>query len=169
MYKSNATKEPGLLLDIKAKSNWVSIKANTAIFNKAFYYEVQIMTSGVMQIGWASLATVFRSTDGVGDDPTSYGLDGARKLKWNGGSTEWGKYWSAGDIIGTMIDLEFGDIQYWCNDKPLGIAFRNVPKGPNIAYFPAISLQKGERAIFNFGQRPLQCKPTFVPCFINEA
>lgn len=48
MYKSNATKEPGLLLDVKAKSNWVSIKANTAIFEKAFYYEVQIMTSGVM-------------------------------------------------------------------------------------------------------------------------
>ncbi len=40
MYKSNVTKEPGLLLDITAKSNWVSVRANTAIFDKAFYYEV---------------------------------------------------------------------------------------------------------------------------------
>lgn len=48
----------------------------------------------------------------------------------------------AGDIIGTMIDLENGEISYWRNEKYLGVAFKNVPKGPNYAYFPAITLEK---------------------------
>ena len=42
------SKEPGLLLDVEANSNWVSIRANTAVFADRFYYEVQILTPGIM-------------------------------------------------------------------------------------------------------------------------
>ena len=44
------------------------------------------MTSGVMQIGWCTLATPFTHEKGVGDEETSYAYDGARIKKWNGDS-----------------------------------------------------------------------------------
>jgi hypothetical protein len=72
----------------------------------------------------------------------SYAFDGTRKLKWHGSSTEWGEHWMVGDIIGTLIDLNKGEIMYWRNNKFLGIAFTDVPRGPNHAYFPAVSLEK---------------------------
>lgn len=72
-----------------------------------------------------------------------------------------------GDVIGTLLDLEHGEISYWRNKKFLGVAFRNVPKGQNIAYYPALSLSKGERAIMNFGLRPFSARLPGV-CAINE-
>ena len=42
---------------------------------------------------------------------------------WNDGQTQWGEAWVKGDIIGTLIDLEKGEIMYWRNEKFLGIAF----------------------------------------------
>ena len=41
-----------LALDIEAKSNFVSVRANTAVFKDCFYYEVTLLTDGLMQIGW---------------------------------------------------------------------------------------------------------------------
>ena len=35
-------------LDIEAKSRFVSIRANTAIFKDCFYYEVTLLTDGLM-------------------------------------------------------------------------------------------------------------------------
>lgn len=74
----------------------------------------------------------------------------------------------AGDIISTMIDLDHGEISYWRNEKFLGIAFTNVPKGPNLAYFPAITLEKDQHVIFNFGLRPFNSKLSFHQIAINE-
>lgn len=119
----------------------MSIRANTAVFSNVYYYEVQILTSGIMQIGWSTLRTKFSSHDGVGDDMTSYAYDGARCKKWHGSSEEWGQHWSVGDIIGTLIDMEKGEITYWRNSTFLGLAFRNIPTGKNYAYFPAITLE----------------------------
>jgi hypothetical protein len=72
-----------------------------------------------------------------------------------------------GDIIGSLLDLERGEIHYFRNKKYLGIAYKNVPKGQNIAYFPAVSMHKHERVIFNFGYRPF-CKKVPGVCAVNE-
>ena len=37
--------------------------------------------------------------------------------------------WTAGDVIGTMIDCDNKEILYWRNNKFLGVAFSNVPVG----------------------------------------
>jgi uncharacterized Ntn-hydrolase superfamily protein len=66
---------------------------------------------------------VFRQSDGVGDDASSYAFDGSRCSKWNEGQTRWGEHWVKGDIIGTLIDLEKGEIMFWRNEKFLGVAF----------------------------------------------
>jgi len=54
-YKSPITAEPGLYLRIESENKFTSIRANTAVVKKQFYYEVMLLSSGLMQIGWSSL------------------------------------------------------------------------------------------------------------------
>lgn len=124
-------------------SSFASIRANTAVFAGRYYYEVQLKTAGLMQIGWSTIQTPFNSQRGVGDDPTSYAYDGCRIKKWNRDNLAYGEAWSVGDIIGTLIDFDRKVIQFWRNQKSLGRAFTGIKTGPNCVYFPAISLQRG--------------------------
>ena len=82
--------EEALALDIEAKSSFVSIRANTAVFRDCFYYEVTLLSDGLMQIGWCSLNTPFNSQNGVGDSQNSYAFDGYRVEKWNDDHTNYG-------------------------------------------------------------------------------
>lgn len=71
-------------------------------------------------------------------------------------STGYGEQWATGDIIGTLIDLNTNEISFFRNDKALGIAFKNIQSGPNMAYFPSIYMAAKQRVEFNFGQRPFK-------------
>lgn len=157
-----------LTLDVEAKSSFVSVRANTGIFSDCFYYEVTLLTDGLMQIGWCSINTSFTSENGVGDSPSSYAYDGYRQKKWNLDSSKFGERWAAGDIIGSLINLNTREIIFWRNCECLGVAFRNIEVGPNKCYFPAASLQRGQRVVFNFGQRPFNKKLSVVCLAINE-
>ena len=98
------------------------------------------MTDGLMQIGWCSRNTPFSRSDGVGDSVDSYAYDGYRKEKWNRDHSEFGQRWAAGDVIGTLINLNTREILFWRNQDFLGVAFADIETGPNRAYFPAASL-----------------------------
>lgn len=50
--------------------------------------------------------------------------------------------------------MESQVIEFYQNGQYLGKAFDNISTGENIAYFPAISISKNERACFNFGGNP---------------
>jgi len=125
--------------EVESLSHFASVRANTAVFAGKFYYEVRLLTSGLMQIGWCTLSTPFSSDNGVGDDDTSFSYDGDRIRKWNAVSESYGEAWAAGDVIGTLMDLDKKEISFYRNDKNLGVAFKNIKVGPNMAYFPAIS------------------------------
>jgi len=102
---------------------------------------VRLLTDGLMQIGWCTLATPFSSDRGVGDDDTSYAYDGFRMKKWgNLQSYGYGEKWTAGDIIGSLIDFEMKEVSFYRNNQSLGVAFDRIKVGPNMAYFPAISM-----------------------------
>ena len=51
--------------------------------------------------------------------------------------------WTAGDVIGSLIDFEKREITFYRNDKCLGVAFKRIKIGPNMAYFPSISISGG--------------------------
>lgn len=96
--------------EIEGVSSFCSIRSNTAVFKGRFYFEVRILTAGLMQIGWCTLATPFTSDKGVGDDDTSYAYDGFRVKRWNQDSHNYGEKWAAGDVIGTLINFESKEV-----------------------------------------------------------
>jgi hypothetical protein len=99
--------------------------------------------------------------NGVGDDDSSYAYDGNRLVTWHKYSEseiskKFGELWDIGDIIGVCIDLDRGSICFYQNGKFLGEAYNDVEIGPNKAYFPGISMVKGQRVEFNFGASGLR-------------
>ena len=123
-----------------------------------FYYEIEVLTMGECpQFGWATEG--FEriegwSGKGVGDDTCSWGFDGHRIMKWNGGDQPFGTGWVAGDVLGLAIDLADKTVSFSVNgdfSEPCGVAFSNidVPAG---WIMPALTSQTGTYRI-NFGDR----------------
>ena len=143
-------------LKIESLNSFLSVMTNNCVTNGKWCYEATLITNGLMQIGFCQLISQFGRQSGVGDDLTSYAYDGYRKMKWNKDKKEYGKVWDVGDIVGVCIDMDMGKIEYFLNGHSLGIAFDKVPKGPNVAFFPGITLTRGESCLLNFGQLPFK-------------
>lgn len=75
-----------------------------------FRYEVTLATSGIQQVGWATLSCQFTTEEGVGDSFNSYAYDGKRRRKWNMRSNEYGERWAAGDVVGVGLDLDAREV-----------------------------------------------------------
>lgn len=122
-----------------------------------FCYEAEVVTDGVMQVGWAEdrFVASMEAGDGVGDNVHSWAFDGARCLKWNGESEVYGKPWSAGDVVRATVTLaatataEAGGelctatFAFSLNGEELGTAF-TTPLARSVHLFPALSLEAGE-------------------------
>ena len=133
--------------------------------NGKWYYEVTI-GEGAMdcpQFGWCDsngLVASFEHQDedgdtypsGVGDDATSWGIDGDRVLKWhNGESKHWGEAWATGEVVGCMADLDAKTLSFSLNGDMMGVAFECIEfEG---AIFPALSAS-GCDITCNFGADP---------------
>jgi hypothetical protein len=119
------------------------------------FFEVELLelsNDWCPQFGWAGAAfatSADRSGQGVGDDTHSWGVDGARSLKWHGGEAPFDTKWAAGDVLGFAADPEAGRLLFarngeWC------VAFEGVrPAG---GLYPALSGQR-LRLRANFGDR----------------
>ncbi|KAG8179811.1 hypothetical protein JTE90_025978 [Oedothorax gibbosus] len=143
-------------LGLSSQSNFSSIRANCCVYKGKWQYELMLGSKGVMQIGWATLNCKFSQEKGVGDTPHSYAYDGHRVRKWNVSTYKYGESWLTGDVIGCAIDLDKGFIGFYRNGEYLGDAFDKVQIGPNLAYFPAVSLAYNENLVANFGSTPLR-------------
>lgn len=65
-------------------SRFESVRCTFAITSGTYYYEVLLVTPGVMQIGIATKQSKFLNHDGfgIGDDDQSFAYDGCRQLLW---------------------------------------------------------------------------------------
>ena len=97
------------------------------MFKGKWIYECQVNTNNLQQIGWCQLNTRFTNSDGVGDDETSYAVDGYRVVTWHSGKNPYGQLWDIGDILGVGIDLVNQTIEYFLNGVSMGVAFKNLP------------------------------------------
>ncbi|XP_042506363.1 E3 ubiquitin-protein ligase RKP-like isoform X1 [Macadamia integrifolia] len=142
-------------LIIESQAMFSSVRANACVWKGKWMYEVILETSGIQQLGWATLSCPFTEHKGVGDAEDSYAFDGRRVSKWNKEAERYGQSWVVGDVIGCCIDLDRNEISFYRNGLSLGVAFDNVRKmAPGLGYYPAISLSQGERCNLNFGAHP---------------
>lgn len=145
---------------IKGLSNFPTLRvANVELRHGKWYYEVQLITDGLMQIGWVD--SIFSCDDddgqGVGDDSHSWAFDGCRFKKWNGSSGSYGAAWHSGDVIGCFLDLDNCVMRFTLNGFDLGVAFSAFSYTGGLC--PAISLNQGESINLNVGGFPFQFPP----------
>ncbi|TMW63295.1 hypothetical protein Poli38472_002236 [Pythium oligandrum] len=129
----------------------VSITANSGLW----YYEVAILSEGLMQIGYVDGDFVSDPLQGqgVGDHVNSWAFDGFRRKKWNVSSYDYGEAWRSGDIVGVLLDSDRMELSYFLNGKFLGVAFSGLPMTPTSLMYPAASLNAEQAIQFNFGAR----------------
>lgn len=139
---------------VKALSAFPSIRLTSHAFLKRtgrYYYEVEIMTEGLVQIGFADAS--FRcdptSGQGVGDHLHSWAFDGMRTKKWNVACDSYGKRWRIGDVVGALIDMDLLEMRFYLNGEDLGQAFVNFTANQPI--FPALSLNVRQTVRVNIG------------------
>jgi len=144
-------------------SSFESVRCTFSVNSGCWYYEVLIITSGVMQIGWATKQSKFLNHEGygIGDDEFSQAYDGCRQLMWFNASCECQSElprWKEGDIVGCFIDIDNQSIVFSLNGaqlKPFNQVFQNTSSG----FFPAASFMSFQQCEFNFGWKPFQFPP----------
>jgi len=134
--------------------NFGTARATVKVAQGRWYYEVKIITSGSARIGWATEDYKPESRyDGVGSDADSWGWDGSRKQAYHDekkhSGTEFGDYWSNGDIIGVSLDFDLREMHYYRNNKDMGVAFKNVRTSNPL--MPCFSLYRGTQIEVNLG------------------
>ena len=133
----------------------------------SLYFEVQVVTGGLAQVGWADLTDFAPDTeagDGVGDHGSSYAIDGSRCQKFHSGTEEsYGEPWKDGDVIGCKYNVSTGAISFSINGKDMGEAFTIDRSRPLV---PALSCNGGEILELHvhpnqMKYRPADCVPVY--------
>lgn len=133
----------------------------------SIYFEVQVVSGGLAQVGWADLTDFAPDTDsgdGVGDVGSSFAFDGSRCKKFhNGAEHDYGESWKEGDVIGCKYNVSTGVISFSINGKEIGEAFVIDKARPLV---PALSCNGGEILELHVHPdqmkfRPTECVPVF--------
>ena len=142
------------------RAGFSTVIGNVTVTSGRWFYQVQLNTRGLMQIGWCTAQHSPNSStgDGCGDDAHSWSYDGMRLKKWHSGAHAYSSTrWNVGDVIGCSIDCdaESGtEMRFYLNGEDLGVAFRHVSVGAGI--MPAASLSHGESCTFIFDSNKMR-------------
>ncbi|XP_012549043.1 RING finger and SPRY domain-containing protein 1 isoform X1 [Bombyx mori] len=147
-----------------------SVRCTFQVDNGCWYYEVTIVTPGVMQIGWATKNSHFLNHEGygIGDDLYSLSYDGCRKLIWykaKPASVQDLPEWQPGDILGCLIDLNTREAIFSLNGRcltPCTEIFETT-RCCKQGFFAAASFMAFQQCRFNFGHLPFSFPPTDRP------
>lgn len=141
---------------------------NYAVNQGKWYYEVEILSMGTIQVGW-TITSATPNYD-MSSDLNSYSFDCFNARKCHQGSDAYGKPVTVGDIVGVMIDLQDKTIGFSLNGEvlidPLGTecAFDRIFADD---YVPAFSLACGQKIRCNFGQ-DVNSLRYFTNCGLQE-
>ena len=153
-----------------------SVRATSGVSSGQWYFEVTLLTGGVMQIGLATKHCTFHAQEGrgVGDDSNSVAFDGCRRRLFHRDETvSYGgdgssSVWAPGDIVGVLVDIDGNRLVYSLNGKPLGDAMqalgemldlRTLAAEAEGGLFPAASLMTYQHCVFNFGVKEFEYPP----------
>eukprot|EP01012_Entosiphon_sulcatum_P008571 TRINITY_DN14699_c0_g1_i1.p1 TRINITY_DN14699_c0_g1~~TRINITY_DN14699_c0_g1_i1.p1 ORF type:complete len:4388 (+),score=508.78 TRINITY_DN14699_c0_g1_i1:36-13199(+) len=157
-------------LEVVAASGFAVVRANAKVKRGKWYFEVLVRSDAVMQIGWCtdSFSPDSSRNKGLGEDENSWAYDGCRlQLRTNRSGRSWGKKpWKEGDIVGCLLDIDAGEMQFSLNGKILkdpegggSTAFTEFQHQANTGLYPAASLEAENACTFNFGASELVFKP----------
>lgn len=143
-------------------SSFESVRCTFQVDSGVWYYEVSIVTAGVMQIGWATKNSKFLNHDGygIGDDEYSMAYDGCRQLIWYHAQSRPHKHpcWKAGDVLGLLLDVDKQQLIFSLNGNcllPNKELFTHAKSG----FFAAASFMSYQQCSFNFGAKPFRFPP----------
>ena len=143
-----------------------------------FYFEVEIISmetssdhdfDDYVQFGCCTEGFEMKPVDqynveGVGDDASSWAVDGCRQMKWHLGDQEaFTSRWTSGDTIGFMLDMRVAGAAVMSinvngnSDAPNGVAFTGID-----APYLCPALTGYGRFRLNFGDRPFAHKPSDI-------
>jgi len=145
-------------------SSFESVRCTYSVSSGAWYYEVLLVTCGVMQIGWATKDSKFLNHEGygIGDDDCSQAYDGCRQLMWFNADCESQDsvpQWQAGDIVGCFIDIDNKFLVFSLNGQKLQSFNQVFQSTTSSGFFPAASFMSFQQCEFNFGWRPYKYPP----------
>ncbi|KAG0299685.1 RING finger and SPRY domain-containing protein 1 [Dissophora globulifera] len=158
-------------------STFESIRATKSVTQGKWYYEVTLVTAGIMQLGWATIHCQFSPEDGtgVGDDIFGFAYDGCRNLIWaDGESQPYGvdDSWKSGDVIGLYLDIDNAKMECFKNGESLGQATPFATDHFGIqaisGFYPALSFTSFQQAKVNFGATPFRYPPSLAWRNIND-
>lgn len=123
----------------QSKGNfWQGVRTNRGLVKDAktknrFYYEAHFTEPGLARVGWS----FSHATHDLGTDAAGWGYGGTAKKSHSKNFENYGvTFGEKGDVIGCLIDLDAGEMSWFVNGKPQGVAFRFNPFQKPI--FPAI-------------------------------
>ncbi|KAG0339978.1 RING finger and SPRY domain-containing protein 1, partial [Podila minutissima] len=158
-------------------STFESIRATKSVTCGKWFYEVTLVTAGIMQVGWATTHCQFSPEDGtgVGDDVHGFSYDGCRNLIWAEGDSEpYGNTdsWKPGDILGFYLDIDNAILECFVNGNSLGsvspFSKEQFDIQASSGYFPAFSFTSFQQATVNFGATPFKYPPTLPWRNLND-
>ncbi|TWW76303.1 RING finger and SPRY domain-containing protein 1 [Takifugu flavidus] len=175
-------------------SSFESVRCTFCVDSGVWYYEVTVITSGVMQIGWATKDSKFLNHEGygIGDDEYSCAYDGCRQLIWYNARSKphahpcWkeGLYWTqipalacsdvldqrvgtVGDAIGFLLDLSKKQMIFYLNGHQLPPE-KQVFSSATSGFFAAASFMSYQQCEFNFGSKPFRHPPSVKFSTFND-
>ncbi|CAO3687594.1 unnamed protein product [Rhizopus microsporus] len=141
-----------------------TIRSTTMMTNRTgvWYYEVMLITSGVVHVGWASPSSQFIPEQGygVGDNMNGFAFDSYRGVLWTSGKAVYPDdnpiVCHAGDVIGTLLNLKKGYCSFFVNGQEIELSIELTSA---TQMFPAVSLTSHQQIAINYGDRPWFCPP----------
>lgn len=140
-----------------------SVRSTYSVKSGRWFYEVILLTSGVMQIGWATRESKFLSHEGygIGDDSFSIAFDGCRQLIWFEAESKpvSCSRWKPDDVLGMLLDIDEDKVVFYLNGVPIEKQFPAKGRG---AFFAAASFMSFQQCKFNFGAEQFKFPPNCV-------
>lgn len=138
--------------------NLPSIHCPLWVNTNVFFYEVVLLTTGEMRLGWISGTS---SSKCLGTDLYSLGLDGYNRRLWHNQVDQPVKSmacWKCGDVIGLLIDFNLESFSFYLNGEMLDLGHAQIHFS-SLPYFASVSLAVNQQCYFNFGQSPFKHPP----------
>jgi len=141
---------------LEARSDWryQSVRSICLAKEDIFYFEAKLLTSGPMNIGWATKRTELERSV-IGGDMFSVAIDGFNQVFSHDNSKkplEAPKRWKAGDVVGCLMDTPQKKFTFFLEDRIVELISNDEIYFSNHPYYAGVSLASYQQVLFNFGQ-----------------